>query len=342
MKKLVLFKSSDKKNSIKFRTGESKFGEHITILKDSCNIYEQLLNLDVKYVIFGIPEDVGVYANIGNTGTSSAYEAVIKVLLNTQQNEFNTSEKVAVLGYLDCTEEQEQLNNLNNKKTKDLKKVRLLVDQIDSYVTKLVHDIVKAGKIPIIIGGGHNNAYGCVKGTSLALNKAINVINLDAHTGFRKEEGRHNGNAFSYAFTEGFLKRYFIFGIHENYTSQIVLNKIKKLKKHIKYTTFESIFVRQELKFKSEIHNALEFISDDAYGVEIDCDAIEGIASSAMTPTGISPNKARTFVSLVSAHENVKYFHICEAAPSLNNKKRAMQTSKMVSYLITDFLRANT
>ena len=91
-------------------------------------------------------------------------------------------------------------------------------------MTNLIFKIVSAGKTPIVIGGGHNNAYGNIKGTSLALNKPINVINFDAHTDFRALEGRHSGNGFSYAFQEGFLNNYFIFGIHENYSSKAVLN----------------------------------------------------------------------------------------------------------------------
>ena len=70
----------------------------------------------------------------------------------------------------------------------------------------LLKIIIKAKKIPIIVGGGHNNAYGIIKGSALALNKKINVLNIDAHADFRPLEGRHSGNGFSYAFHEGFIK----------------------------------------------------------------------------------------------------------------------------------------
>jgi formiminoglutamase len=48
----------------------------------------------------------------------------------------------------------------------------------------------------------------------------VNAINFDAHSD-RILEGRHSGNGFSYAYEEGFLKKYFIFGLHENYTSKV-------------------------------------------------------------------------------------------------------------------------
>ncbi len=100
---------------------------------------------------------------------------------------------------------------------KSLKTYRRQVETIDQSVNQLVYSIVKAGKIPIVVGGGHNNAYGIIKGCALALKTKINTINFDAHTDLRALEGRHSGNGFSYAIDEGFLNRYFIFGLHENH-----------------------------------------------------------------------------------------------------------------------------
>ena len=50
MDKLVLFNNS-KNKLLNKRTGESKFGEHVKILTNITNIYEQLINLDVTHVV---------------------------------------------------------------------------------------------------------------------------------------------------------------------------------------------------------------------------------------------------------------------------------------------------
>lgn len=339
MKHLILFTETDQKKLVNKRSGESKFGEHIQLITNSDNIYEQLKNLDVSYVLFGIPEDVGVFANGGNSGTSSAWELSLKTLLNLQSNAYTNPQNLAVLGHLDFSEYEKKLSILNRKKVTDQKKARKLVSEIDKSVTQLVHDIVKAGKKPIIIGGGHNNAYGIIKGTSLALNIPINTINFDTHSNFRTEEGRHNGNAFSYAFAEGFLKRYFVFGLHEKTTSQIIFNKIKRLQKFVKFNTYEALQIRKELKFKKECKLAFEFIGDSNFGIEIDCDAIDNIPTSAMTPCGFSASKAREFLNFFAEKENATYLHVCEAAPSLGSKKTSALTSKLVSYLVTDFIK---
>lgn len=335
MDTLVLFNKSLKNKLINKRTGESKFGEHVQVLSNISNIYEQLEGLDVKYVIFGIPEDLGVFANHGDIGASKAWDATLKVLLNIQSNEFTKAKEVLILGHLDFSKQLEQLSQLNQSKKKDIKRARQLVEYIDAQVSNLVYKIVLSGKKPIIIGGGHNNAYGNIKGTSLALNKPINVINLDAHSDFRTEEGRHSGNGFSYAHTEGFLCNYFIFGLHENYTSANVFKNLDKLKT-IEYNTYESILVKKETKFKMELERAKNFIENQCYGIEIDCDAIENVPSSAKTPSGFSVEKVRKFVHYFSRNENACYLHICEAAPT---KKTSKKVGKLITYLITDFLR---
>lgn len=337
MHHLILFTEKERDNLLKKRKNESKFGEQVQILPTLNHIYEDIVNLDVDYVIFGIQEDIGVAANLGQTGTNKAWLATLKVLLNIQDNAFTSPKRVLILGHLEYEEQRETLLALDLTKKKNLTKIRSFVDDIDKDVTHVISSIIKAGKIPIIIGGGHNNAYGNLKGSALAYNERINVVNFDAHTDFRAEEGRHSGNGFSYAFAEGFLKNYFIFGLHDNYTSDTLFKTIKKLKR-IKYNTYEGIEVRNDLSFKAELKIALDHVASKKFGIEIDCDTIKNIPSSAMTPSGFSVKQARQFVHYFGKHENAAYLHICEAAPTEESETRV---GKLITYLITDFIRAH-
>ncbi|WP_411768798.1 formimidoylglutamase [Winogradskyella sp. A3E31] len=336
MQHLQLFDSKSCKALLKTRKGESKFGEHIHFISDLTNIYDSIKNLDVDYVIFGISEDIGVYANYGNTGTKRAWSATIKFLLNIQANDFTIADRVAILGHLEYPEFYNDFD-FNKKRTKkQIKIARQFVETIDADVSRLVYTIVKAGKTPIVIGGGHNNSYGNIKGTALALNSTINVINLDAHSDFRAEEGRHSGNGFSYALAEGFLEKYFIFGLHQNYTSSQLLKSFKKLK-NIKYVTFDKL-VMKSIPFKSAIEKSHKHIADSPFGIEIDCDAIENVPSSAMTPSGFSVKQVRRFINYFAQQADVQYLHICEASPSEDDEQHV---GKLISYLITDFIKAN-
>jgi formiminoglutamase len=260
-------------------------------------------------------------------------------LLNTQNNAFNKGKRMLILGHLDFSELLQTAASLDRNAIDYYTQLTSLVTKIDEEVSYLLYQITSAKKIPIIIGGGHNNAYGNIKGTALGKSKAINVVNFDAHTDFRNLEGRHSGNGFSYAFKQGFLDKYFMFGLHENYTSKKIFKTIELQPERIQYNTFESIKIRQEQGFMFQLNRALNFIDGRPFGVEIDCDAIENVPSSAMTPSGFSANKARTFASFFGRQKNAAYLHLCEAAPNPDDANEMYRIGKLLSYLITDFIR---
>jgi formiminoglutamase len=247
-----------------------------------------------------------------------------------------------VLGHLNFEEERKQADHLNPKNKEDRKILFALVEKIDKEVSHVIHQICKADKIPIIIGGGHNNAYGNIKGLALAKGKPVNAVNFDAHTDFRILEGRHSGNGFSYAFEDGFLKKYFVFGLHENFVSKSVFDTLKELTSRVKFVTYEELEVKREKQFETELENASEFIKNEPFGVELDLDAIPGIPSSAMTLSGLSVDKARHYIYFMGKQANAAYLHICEGAPELDDSKNNHLTGKLIAAMITDFMKAKT
>ncbi len=341
MEKLIPFSISDLAKITNHRSGEIKFGEKMQTIPKGIDPSIFLNDCDAKYVLFGIPEDIGVRANFGRPGTASAWESAIKSIANIQHNRFCKGSQLLILGKLDVEYEMSVVENLDFHVTNDRKKLNELVGIIDKEVAHIVSIIVKSGKIPIIIGGGHNNSYGNIKGTALAKGKPINVINFDAHSDFRILEGRHSGNGFSYAFEEGFLKKYFIFGLHENYTSKNVLDILKKIEDRVRFNTYDEINIRKYKSFEKELSVASEFINNDCFGIEIDLDAIPNIASSAMTMSGFSVEELRQFISYFARHKNASYLHICEGAPDLGEEKNHHLIGKLIGYLVTDFMKAN-
>ncbi|MBF6607333.1 MAG: formimidoylglutamase [Flavobacterium sp.] len=342
MEKLVPFTSGDLAKATNHRSGEIKFGEKIQIVPKDADIAEFLQICTAKYVLFGIPEDIGVRANFGRPGTASAWASCIPSIANIQHNRFCKGGQLLILGHLDVEMEMQQVQELDFHNIDDRFRLSQLVESIDKEVSHIIFHIVKAGKIPIVIGGGHNNAYGNIKGTALAKGKAINAINIDAHSDFRILEGRHSGNGFSYAYEEGFLKKYFVFGLHENYTSKNVLDIIKKMDGRVRFNTYDEIAIRGDKNFASELSAAVKFVGTDSFGIEIDLDSIPNIASSAMTISGFSVEQVRQFVNFFGKHENASYLHICEGAPDLDSDKKGHLIGKLIGYLVTDFLKANS
>lgn len=342
MESIKLFTASELAKLTNHRSGEVKFGEKAFVPGPGNNLTEILKDSTAKFVIIGIPEDIGVRANFGRSGTASAFKSTLKSLLNIQHNKFCKGSDLLILGEIEVEEFMIEASKLDATNKEDRKELFKLVTKIDKEVSHTIHTIVSCGKIPIIIGGGHNNAYGNIKGLALAKGKPVNAINFDAHSDFRILEGRHSGNGFSYAFEEGFLKNYFIFGLHESYTSKILYNTLKELNERVKFNTYEEIEVRKTKIFNDELLNAYSFIKTESFGIELDLDAIPGIYSSAMTLSGFSVQQAREFVHFFGKHKNASYLHICEGAPDLDKTNNNHLTGKLIAYLITDFMKCKT
>ena len=340
MENIVKFTAADLTKYTSHRSGEIKFGERLLTIPTEAKTFEFIKSSEAEFVLVGVPEDLGVRANFGRPGAASAWESAMKAIANLQHNKFCKAGSIIVLGHIDVAKITDEAAGLDVNIKDDRKKLSELVAKIDKEVSHVIGKIISGGKIPIVIGGGHNNAYGNIKGTALAKGKPVNVINFDAHTDFRMLEGRHSGNGFSYALEEGFLKKYFIFGLHENYASKGVMENIKKLHERIRYNTYEQIAVRKEKGFTDEMAHALGFIEDDPFGIEIDLDSLPNVASSAMTPSGFSVEKVRQFIHYFGKNSNAAYLHLCEGAPELDFEKNSHLTGKLIAYLVTDFIKA--
>lgn len=319
------------------RSGEEKIGEQIECV--SSDWKKDLEKSQAKFVLLGIPEDIGVRANYGRGGANTAIVPAIDSFLNQQSNDFLNAKTVFVLGEIFTEDVMKASEKLNAKNKSDMEVLRNLVSQLDERVSEVIKTIVSFNKIPIVIGGGHNNAYGNIKGTSQALNKKINVINCDPHLDFRSLEGRHSGNGFNYAYEHGFLNKYSVFAMHEQYNNKITIEKFKQDAQHLFYTTYESIFVREEKEFSHALNQNIGFIKQEACGVEIDLDAITNVPSSAKTSSGISPIQARQYIYQCAKNIDAKYLHIAEGAPVLSHIKADNKTGKLIAYLISDFIK---
>jgi formiminoglutamase len=118
------------------------------------------------------------------------------------------------------------------------------------------------------------------------------------------------------------------------------LDNLKKIEDRVCYNTYDEIKVRQQKNFQQELNRALDFIKNDAYGIEIDLDSLPNIASSAMTMSGFSVEELRQFIYFFGSHKNATYIHICEGAPDLGEDKNNHLIGKLIGYLVTDFIKS--
>ncbi|MFD0940370.1 formimidoylglutamase [Pedobacter boryungensis] len=322
MDSFKFYSQSDVLSLVNQRIGEIKLGERVQTVSS----LNKLESSSSKFVIFGIPEDIGVRANYGIGGAKTGWTSALKAFLNTQSNSFLSGEEILVLGHFEIDEPTDQtIAGLRNR-----------VNDIDVLVCPIVEKVVAAGKIPIVIGGGHNNAFPIIWGTSLGLKQPIDVVNIDAHADLRNTaEGRHSGNGFSFALQNGFLNQYRVFGLHQNYVNHALPNYIKN-NVAIKIAYFEDLLQNN----KTIPQNWQEFTIDlsSPCGLEIDLDSIENVLSSAISPSGFALNDIRKI--LLGNSKKFSYLHICEGATTLADGREDLKIGKTIAYLITDFIKA--
>jgi formiminoglutamase len=346
MQHLKVYNKTDILSLTGLRRFETKLGERVMVAANPANIEESLGRSSAKVVIVGIPEDIGDKANFGTGGAETVWVPFLRGFLNIQSNDFFEGTDVMLLGHFDFSELASVIEKNAHGKEEKIEAYRHAVHAIDDEVETLIRIISAHRKIPIVIGGGHNNAYPLLKGASKGLYKAgviplaqINAINLDAHTDYRPIEGRHSGNAFRYAEEDGYLQKYCVLGVHENYLQQNVWTDIVN-NPFIDLITYEDIFILEKRTFRQAIVHAAGFTEDNYTGLELDLDSIEDTLASAMTPCGLTSLHARQYVNYAARSCRIAYFHICGGATRLNDGRQSETTGKLISYLVSDFVKA--
>ena len=348
MKHFKFYSKEDILSMTRVRRFETKMVERLQFLKPDSEWPEVLQGSAAKYVLLGIPEDFGVKANYGVGGTDTAWLSFLDSFLNIQSNDFLNGENTLLLGHFDFGDIKFLIENNAYNPEEKINAYRHALNIVDEEVENLLKVIASAKKIPIIIGGGHNNAYPIIKGVAKGLHKAdmiplsqINCINLDAHTDYNVAEGRHSGNGFRYAEEDGYLGKYCMVGLHENYITQNVLMDIHN-NPFLDYISYEEIFIHERKNFIQAVAHATGFTEDSYTGIEIDLDCIEHTLSSAITPSGITPLLARKYITFTAQDSKVAYLHICEGATQLADGRKNETTGKLISYLVSDFIKELT
>ncbi|MEX6687989.1 formimidoylglutamase [Danxiaibacter flavus] len=346
MQHLTVYNRHNLAQLTNIRRFETKMGERILVLENGNNIEQAIAASPAKFVLFGIPEDIGVKANMGVGGADTVWMPFLKSFLNIQSNDFLQGDEILLLGHLDFSELALLIETNAQGHSERVEAYRHAVETIDNAVEHLVKVIAQNNKIPIVIGGGHNNAYGCIKGAAKGLYQAglipiaeINAINLDAHSDYRPTEGRHSGNAFRYAEEDGYLEKYCVIGLHENYLPQNVWMDIVN-NPFMDVITYEDIFLHEKHTFLQAVAHATSFTDDTYCGIELDLDIVEKALSSATSPVGITTFQARQYIHYAAGDCQVAYLHICEGATQLNDGRKDPATGKLVSYLVSDFIKA--
>ena len=335
---LQLFTPAQLQQLVAKRSGEQRIGERVALAEPNQSLTGQLklaANAGCRYVLLGIPEDIGPRANLGFGGATDGWPAFLSKFLNLQANSFIAAEQILLLGQIDCDDLQQQAPTTTD--TGSLNKLRDLVAKLDQRVSEVVGAIFAAGLYPIVIGGGHNNSYPILQALSTVSGRPANSANLDPHSDFRPMEGRHSGNGFSYAKANVYLQHYFVLGLHELKNSAATLEQLQQA--NAEFCSYQRIFVRQELSYAQALDHCIDVVvqGEGEIGIEVDTDSISLMPVSAFTNCGLSVMQAEQFVYRLAQLPRSRYLHLAEAAPAQhpNGYKAGMNEAGQVLAALT-------
>lgn len=286
------------------REGEDRIVNHL-----------QRVNCNAKYCIIGISESIGPQANFGRPGAENAFAAFMHYFLPMPYQ----GQDFCVMGEIVC----------KSIEFSDVIEASKLVEELDDFVFEVLSSMIEPNQIPIVIGGGHNNALPLMRWANKKRGSS-SVLNFDAHADCRETNRRHSGNSFSFALDDGILKQYTVLGLHSNYVNSYIKGYLKNPK--IVYSYYES-YLDGNSDLEIDIVNFLN--NNPVFGLELDLDAVESMPSSAMSPSGWNLDSMRKIIRILSSKNSV-YFHLTEAGPSSETEKR--KVGKSLCYLCIDFM----
>src|SRR5882757_9557471 len=100
MQHLKIYNKQDVLSLTKLRRFETKLGERLQALNDR-NVENSLAASTAKYVLFGIPEDLGAKGNFGIGGADTLWIPFLQSFLNIQSNDFFDGNEVLIIGHFD-------------------------------------------------------------------------------------------------------------------------------------------------------------------------------------------------------------------------------------------------
>lgn len=274
-------------------------------------------------VLLGFPQDEGIRRNRGRPGAAAAPTAIRSWLYRLTPWDAIHDADLAALQLL------------------DLGDVRIAGDLEESQqaLAEVVAAILTAEAVPIVLGGGHETAYGHYLGYVRA-GRQTAILNLDAHLDVRPLlEGRgHSGSPFRQALEHPTQplsgNRYVVLGAQPHAVSREHRRYVCDKGGVIRYAP--EIGDRLEAIFRSECDRLA--LGSSIY-VTLDCDVVQSAdvpGVSAPNPLGLCGRSVVACAAAAGVCPAVSSFDLVEINPTFD---REGQSARWAALAVWHFLR---
>ena len=277
-------------------------------------------------VLLGYASDAGVKRNNGRPGARKGPEFFRKSLAKLPVH-FDFK-RVADLGDIESIDE-------------DMESCQEMLSVI---ITKLLGMKI----FPIVIGGGHELAYGHFKGIAHHLknsgNKKIGIINFDAHFDLRPVESKSNSGTPFYQilseFRDGnFDTEYFAIGIQKQSNTRELFQIAKNVKADFSLNKADESLTEEMNSLLIRLKVFIE--RNDYIYLTIDMDGFSSAFApgvSAPSPLGFTPHFMFRMLRFIFSSGKVISLDIAELNPEFDrDNMTALLAAELVDYIATNF-----
>lgn len=280
-----------------------------------------------SFVIIGFACDEGVKRNHGRVGARKGPEALRRALANLPFNYPNTI-NIYDLGDIVC-----DYSNHNN------------LEEAQAALGKLVSDVLLAGCHPIVLGGGHETAWGHYQGiVTTDYADDLGIINFDAHFDLRPIDHNTAKGTSGTPFMQIALSReqedldfdYFCMGIQPTANTISLYQTADDL--GVEYIEANELANPDNIEL---LDNFADFIENhDNLYLSICLDVFSSSIAkgvSAPQPLGLMPNDILPYIKLLAASDKVITLDLVELAPEYDEDGI---TAKLGAQLIAEYIDA--
>jgi len=270
----------------------------------------------------GFASDEGIERNKGNVGAAEGPNSIRREMCNFPK----TREDVTLYdaGNIFCIDE-------------DLKGAQ-------KALSTAVSKIIALGMFPIVLGGGHEVAFGSYNGLLDVVSRyqkkpKIGIINFDAHFDMRPYEEQTSSGTMFLEIANQCKERdldfsYFVLGIQKYGNTRSLFKTADKF--GVKYILARDINDYKELEVKNKLNMFIE--ENDHIYVTICTDVFSSAYApgvSAPQPFGIHPKSGRELIRHIAGTGKTVAFDVAEVSPRYDSGNI---TSKLAAILIFEVI----
>lgn len=281
---------------------------------------------DLAFAFLGFCSDHGVELNKGRTGSAQGPQSIRKELAKLPCS-FPENVKLFDAGNISCQD--------------------CSLDEAQETLGKAVERILDLNLFPILLGGGHEIAFGHYQGVLNKLNKQeekpnIGIINIDSHFDLRPySEGGNSGTMFRQIADlnqeKGLDYSYFCLGIQEHSNTNYLFKVADSL--GVEYILAKDIIHGDYISLLEKIDS---FIKDQDYIYLTLCSDVFSSAFapgvSAPQPLGLDPRDVLVFLKYILRSDKVVSFDVAEVSPRFDQDNTTANLASVMIFSVVKTL----